>query len=600
MKKYIFILFGFIAGMTLNSCSEKFLDIEQHGVIEVNATYENADDEVAQQLISQVYVAVKYLWTGDWGINYIATTTVKVADFWPGGSDSNDGGNYQQMAAMIDNSENSAYKDMYQRFYKIIYQCNLIVEKLNNGSPERLRVIAEAKAWRAWAMMRLTQLWGSAPLVTHTLDGINYPFDPANTDPAESWAWIMQQFEEAATDLPSKSGLGTQRAIGGRWTAEACYAYMGQGYMWQNDYTNAKIWLSRVISSGKYALWTKISDMKQYGTNIKYYRDTRSSEDMNWIDGSADYKYLTFFRAEADFCDEYLLELDTDGDANTIVNTEPFWFWAYMGWRNDEIYTPANSEHDDGWGFVNPTRAFGKSFCQHDGNSYRRRAFIATFDEVYHDFPYLDQSVRGIMGGKKLFDNQGYFRMKYFNYIDDVDESRFAAGNAMGNRTNFPLMRYANVLLLYAEAVCESGSEGSAGISGLEALNLVRTRAGLTPAPELSMDNETYGIKAERRFELCMEDCDRYVDLIRWGDYQKFITDYTDNGVGDYWGSTCAWLVGFKDPSKRTTDPTDLSNYEVIYDQLRERGTWNERLLLWPFPYTELTINSNLVQNPGW
>ena len=136
----------------------------------------------------------------------------------------------------------------------------------------------------------------------------------------------------------------------------------------------------------------------------------------------------------------------------------------------------------------------------------RRRAFIATWDEVYYDFPYLDASVRGIMQGKMLFDNQGYFRMKYYNWLDDMNPERVKAGNSDGNDINFPLMRYSNVLLLYAEACCMDG-EGDADITGLQALNLVRNRAGLSDAPALDMDNATYGIKAERRFELCMEDC---------------------------------------------------------------------------------------------
>jgi len=373
--------------------------------------------------------------------------------------------------------------------------------------------------------------------------------------------------------------------------------------MWQNDYENAKTELAKVINSNKYALWTKTATLGQssYGKNTEYYKANKTNPGMVWIDGSENYEYLTLFRAEADFCDEYLLEIDTDGDGNTITNTEPFWFWAYMGWRNDQIYAPGNSTHDDGWGFINPTRTFGTAFCKHDRNSVRRRMSIATFDEVYHDFPYLDNSVRGIMGGKKLFSNQGYFRMKYYNFVDDVNEDRFASGQSHGNRTNFPLLRYSNLLLYYAEAVCMSGSEGTANISGLQALNMVRSRAGLDNAPSLDMNNSTYGIKAERRFELMLEDCDRYVDLIRWGDYKNFILDATENGVGDYWGTEFAWLSGFKNISApRPTDPWDLSNYDVTYDPMQGKGKWDDRLMLWPFPYAEITTNPNLKQNPGW
>ena len=600
MKKHIIALAGLLAGaMMVTSCSQARLDdVEQLGAIEVDKTYAEADDATAQQLIANVYVTVKYLMMGDWGVHYIATTSAKTAECWPGGSGPNDGTDYHRMSAMIDDSENNAYKEMYTRFYKIMYKCNRIVDQLNDGSDERKRVIAEAKAWRAWAMMRLTQLWGSAPLVEHVLDGDKYSFYPGNSDPEENWKWIMQQFDEAQAVLPSKSGLGGQKAIGGRWTKEACYAYMAQGYMWRNDYENAKIELAKVINSGKYELWTKTATMgpSSYGVNMEL---AKSNNADTWKDGNEEYEYLTLYRAEADFCDEFLLELDIDGDATTIANTEPYWFRAYMTWRKDEVNLPGNTTTaSDGWGFINPTKTFAQAFARHDGNSIRRRANVATYSEVYHDFPSLSESARGVMSSG-LFENEGYFRMKYYDFVDDVVPERFASGQTNGNTTNFPLMRYADVLLMYAEACCMSG-EGTANITGLEALNKVRQRAGLTPAPALDMDNEEYGIKAERRFELWLDDCDRYVDLIRWGDYKDFITDTSDKGVSEHWGNECVWLLGMKDKNVRTDDPLDVSNYEVRYDPLSVRGSWNDRLYLFPFPYAETTQNPNLDQNTGW
>ena len=325
----------------------------------------------------------------------------------------------------------------------------------------------------------------------------------------------------------------------------------------------------------------------------------KSNNADTWKDGNEEYEYLTLYRAEADFCDEFLLELDIDGDATTIANTEPYWFRAYMNWRKDEVNLPGNTTTaSDGWGFINPTKTFAQAFARHDGNSIRRRANVATYSEVYHDFPYLSESARGVMSSG-LFENEGYFRMKYYDFVDDVVPERFASGQTNGNTTNFPLMRYADVLLMYAEACCMSG-EGTANITGLEALNKVRQRAGLTPAPALDMDNEEYGIKAERRFELWLDDCDRYVDLIRWGDYKDFITDTSDKGVSEHWGNECVWLLGMKDKNVRTDDPLDVSNYEVRYDPLSVRGSWNDRLYLFPFPYAETTQNPNLNQNTGW
>ncbi len=601
MKRISIIASVIAVSLAFVSCDQSLLDIEQHGVIPVDATYENADDLTADELISQIFCEVKYLTMGDWGVDLIATCAAKVGDAWPGGNGPSDGTNYQLMSRFNDTAQTSQYMTMYRRFYRIIYKSNLIVEKLNDGSPERKRVIAEAKAWRAWSMMHLTQLWGSAPLVTHTLDGIEYSFTPSNTPAEESWKWIMDQFEEAAADLPTKAGLGGQKIIGGRWTKEACYAFKGKGYMWQNDYANAKTELAKVISSGKYALWTKTANMADYGTNMLLYKKNQEAEGNTWIDGSADYVYNTVWRYDADFCDEFLLELDIDGDANMVGNLDPYWFRAYMNWRNNHIYEPANTTHNDGWGFIVPTQAFALAMAKHDGNGPRRRATICTWDEYMNMFPFGDAKIRGVITGAKYFACEGYLRMKWYDFLDDVNEDRYAAGNAFGNRTNFPLLRYSDVLLLYAEAVCQSGSEGNAGISGLQALNMVRSRAGLDDAPALDMNNETYGIKAERRFELWLEDCNRYVDLIRWGDYKSFVTDNSMNGVGPYWGAYVPWLLGMKDETySNLADPTDMSNYELQYDAQATRGSWDDKFYLLPFPYQELQLNKELEQNPGW
>ena len=114
------------------------------------------------------------------------------------------------------------------------------------------------------------------------------------------------------------------------------------------------------------------------------------------------------------------------------------------------------------------------------------------------------------------------------------------------------------------------------------------------------MNDEMYGIKAERRFELCLEDVDRFVDLVRWGDYQTFMTDRSSRGVGENWSYRNPWFHGFIDPDTVTADPTDLSNYDVTYDDVSDVGAWSEKNYLFPFPYSELTMNPNIIQNPGW
>ena len=86
---------------------------------------------------------------------------------------------------------------------------------------------------------------------------------------------------------------------------------------------------------------------------------------------------------------------------------------------------------------------------------------------------------------------------------------------------NTVYMRYAEVLLNHAEAVAKVARQVP---SGLDALNKVRERAGLTDAPSLDMDNATYGVKAERRAELYGEG-QHFIDLVRWGDAAKELVD---------------------------------------------------------------------------
>jgi len=95
-----------------------------------------------------------------------------------------------------------------------------------------------------------------------------------------------------------------------------------------------------------------------------------------------------------------------------------------------------------------------------------------------------------------------------------------------------------------------------------------------------------------------LEDCDRLVDLIRWGDYGSFIMDKSK--VGEHWGTHCPYFYGFKDETKVTDDPTDMGNYEIRYVEQSQRSSFSDKFLLLPFPYEEMNQNPSLVQNEGW
>ena len=134
-------------------------------------------------------------------------------------------------------------------------------------------------------------------------------------------------------------------------------------------------------------------------------------------------------------------------------------------------------------------------------------------------------------------------------------------------------MRYAEVLLMYAEACQLTGSD-TAG--GLAALNQVRQRAGLSALSSMTMQD----IKDERRAELFGEQ-ERYFDLVRWGDAATALKDHNK-----------VWYVfyGYK---------PGTTEWDVRTQEGWSKG-WDPKYERLPFPYAQLSANHNLVQNPGW
>jgi len=159
------------------------------------------------------------------------------------------------------------------------------------------------------------------------------------------------------------------------------------------------------------------------------------------------------------------------------------------------------------------------------------------------------------------------------------------------------LMRYAEILLTYAEAKIELGQiDGSV----TEAINLLRKRAGL---PDVTADvagDQTKMrqlIRRERNAELAMEGF-RWSDLRRWG-VASIAMPTRVIGIS-------------KDPSKIAAMPTfkkseahDLNNlpsYDNSLDDrmLREQRFWYDRLNLLPVPQSQRDLAPNLTQNTGW
>lgn len=130
-------------------------------------------------------------------------------------------------------------------------------------------------------------------------------------------------------------------------------------------------------------------------------------------------------------------------------------------------------------------------------------------------------------------------------------------------RNNWPVIRYADVLLMYAEALNETGATGEA----IKPLNEVRKRAGLGNVADEGQPALRNIIQKERRVELCFEG-HRWLDLLRTGSMLQVMRDYKEKYTG----------VGYL-----------VENYDI-----------KDRNVLYPIPFRERSLNPELSQNEGY
>ena len=525
---------------------EKNLDIRQKSVLSTEGFYENATPEDAEALIGSIY---HLYWGGRDvtcvnGIEKIMFLNAIDDDHYPGGGSFTDNSNQFQDAGNYNvTSADSAPKIMYRGVYKVIYHCNLILEKIPESNNERInRVRAEANFLRALAMFDAVRWWGTPPLVDHVLSQDEYY--QSNTPTEESIKWILDRMKEAADALPAISGKGQQEAFGARISKHAALAYRGKVGLWYGQKFNDKTILEgavkdlqTVINSGLYGLIPDMNDL---------------------------------YHTQANGCREYIFEnvrkwdtsnLHNDDDAKSAV--QDGWYGLQENWLFPYTFVTDGTNtypfvDQMGWGGMNPTRKVYDAFVAEEGpSSYRRLASCL----VLEDLPSFGVK---FTNGASWKGNEGVFRFKWLMSLEDEMWNAWT-----GNLTNTPCMRYADVLLLAAEAAVRGGG-GSADAY----VNEVRARAKLPAKSGVTFED----VKKERLLELCFEAV-RFQDLKRWGDLAK----------------ECA------DKGKKM--PTLMASGTVQYvDNPDPAAGFQERDLLLPFPLSEIQTNKALAdqQNPGY
>ena len=522
MKKiFLYIaLLGFMSLMTISCDSE--LDIEKHGNLGSMDTYYTTDDNVNSATAS-LYLEMRSLY-----YNWYMTKNCLSDDVWAGGGGRGDNAEMEKLNEYTFDADHGMVQSLYSGLYSVIYKANLIIDKVQGETAVMKRAVNEAKVFRAWAHFELVTLWGTAPVVDHLLDPGEYR--QANSEPTALWALVESDLTEAINSgtLPSKAGVNDEET-GIRVTKELAQALLGKAYLFEGKNSEAASMLDNVINSGKYALFT--ADTYDMQFHAKYNNNCES-----------------------------MFELQKRNDSEQQWNQFDMVF-LMQGWRTSVLnYSglAASVIAQGTYGFLNPRKSLYEAFVAREGaNGYRLNKTMMTYDQI---------AAFGVtvQPGSNVYGNEGYFFWKNQSLKEDcvMDFSAFQGLQYI----NLKMMRYAEVLLLAAEAQFKANNTGKA----LQYINQIRTRAQEAPLANVTMDD----IKAEKRLELCNEAV-RFQDLVRWGDAQSAMADQGKE-VPSFTGNSVQW--NFKN----------------------ETYGFKEKNNLLPIPLKEIELNPNMTKNAGW
>ncbi|MCF0055050.1 RagB/SusD family nutrient uptake outer membrane protein [Dyadobacter sp. CY356] len=382
------------------------------------------------------------------------------------------------------------------------------------------RILGEAKFLRGLFYFNLTLYFGRPPLVLQPSEATDRPSNATN---AEAWAQVEKDLMEAAPLLPlSYTGDDLGRATRG-----AALGLLGKTYMQQNKYQQAATTLAWFITGEGKGLYTLRAN----------YRDNFTASTEN----NSESVFEIQFRFNPNE------STDDDVDETRINNT---------GTSIAQFYAPRGVGFSDGaarrWlvgefekentaqGARDPRLAATLLF---DSTDVRGPEFTMIYGQTF-------ASRYGTTGGES---STVWFRKQ----LNDSEPGRTEEGFRSPN--NHRLLRYADILLMYAEALNGTGQTAQA----YPYVDMVRARAGL---PALSQTNPGMTqaqfltqIKHERITELTGETW-RFADLQRWGD------------------------LG---PELAVRDP-EFTNF------VKGKNEW------YPIPQSDIDLNPNLTQNPGY
>lgn len=528
MKKIIFSIASIILLLAGYACKDSFLEVPPTGSLAKEQLTSKAG--LDGSLIS-AYAQLSALGQTHSGPSNWLIGSIRGGDANKG-TDPGDGSEMNPIQTFQYNSTDPVAANVYQSYFEGVSRANAVLALLKEAQPsvkaEDIKLItAEARFLRGHFYFQLKRNFNLVPYVDETKN-LSNGIDKVKND-VELWPKIEDDFKTAYNDLPE-----TSSAVGraNKWAAAS---YLAKVYLYQKKYAEAKALFDLIIANGKttggkkYALLPKYSDLYRVANDnnaesvfavqatVKSGNGNNANADLqlNFIQGSDPGTCCGFFQPSFEFVNSFRTDAKglplLDGTYNAPANAVK----TDMGIKSDVAFTPdagpldPRLDHTVGrrgipfldWG---PHTGFSMIRNQPNGGPYSPKKYLFTKAEK----------------AAGLTETGGWGHQTY-------------------NAYNVTIIRFADVLLMAAEAEIEVGSLAKA----LEYTNMVRGRAAnvsdyvmIDGKPAANYKIALYdafptkeyarsAVRFERRIELGMEGY-RFYDLVRWGEDVAAINKY--------------------------------------------------------------------------
>ncbi|MBA7540441.1 SusD-like protein P2 [subsurface metagenome] len=431
------------------------------------------------------------------------------------------------LATFTSDMNNEFHVSLWYDYYTLVARSYEVIERGENSGVTGIDgIIGEAKFLVAFAYYNLLNTYGDGIAYVDGIQGANDR--PRKAEPGEMWDFTEALLGEAIPVLPTSYPSSDF----GRATRGAAQSLLAKVYMQQRDYASAEQILEQIVNSG-------------YELNADY--EANFTEELTT--GNKEVIFQVNFlhngpQEESDFA--WYFRINTPGPSNIGI-------WA------DQLASEF------------ATRSYLVE-ADKDGN-YDPRMDVSLFTEYSNTTLYGQTWAWWEANTTEIVTGASFYKFHENEAVYDEINNGTGYVQWKNGGKDMIIFRYADILLLYAEALNENGKTSEAH----DYVNMVRARSNMnalevTSGRELNQTEFREQIKHERLVELCGEYL-RNFDLKRWGEYGPQVAeDFTVPATGD---------VIERHPI--------FADFRVGQDEL------------FPIPLDELDINPNLLpQNPGW